>query len=282
MSPCTHRFHHSESTMQRRKGALSPTSSGNDVFPTQNGGGTLPQVDNNNNNRSHARKSNRMFTLPSIVSHGMVAIVVFAFAISLSIKDKNHPSNLWTTTSFYLSQSCPINIIEYLDRSDNRLPDERRNAPLIRVQPSTRPSKMTPVPSPYRKTFYYDGDKISQPIARALRSRGWQQVDSTTNAHLIYTYSNYADWAATLQPWQRFNYIPGYRKWNKKDTFAYYYKKWEREHTDRHPSVYVPETYLLTESEEEIQAFAKVLQNGGSKYPWVHKKANVNQGRVSR
>jgi hypothetical protein len=84
----------------------------------------------------------------------------------------------------------------------------------------------------------------------ALRSRGWQQVDSKKNAHIIYTYSNNADWAATLKPWQRFNYIPGYRKWNKKDDFAYYYKLWEAEHKDRPRSVYVPETYLLTDSTE--------------------------------
>jgi hypothetical protein len=275
--------------MQRRKGALSPTTSGcrNDDLPTpqNNGGGTLPQVDNDNNNKGHVRKDYRLFSLPSFVSHGMVAIVVFVFATTpTSLKHNNNlPSDLLTTASLYLPQYCPTNIIEYIDRYGYRLTDERRDAPLHhRGHPPTGASKMTPVPSQHRKTFYYDGDEISQPIARALRSRGWQQVDSEENAHLIYTYSNYAELAATLQPWQRFNYIPGYRKWNKKDTFAYYYKKWEAQHKDRSPSVYVPETYLLTESEEEIQAFAKVLQNGGSKYPWVHKEANVNQGRVSR
>jgi hypothetical protein len=138
---------------------------------------------------------------------------------------------------------------------------------------------MTPVPNQYRKTFYYDGSKLSMPIARAFRSRGWQLVDDTENAHVIYTYSNHADWAQELQPWQRFNYIPGYKKWNKKDEFAYYYKVWEHEHPERPKSVYVPETYLLTESEQEIRAFQKVLNEGGSKYPWVHKQANVNQGK---
>jgi hypothetical protein len=275
--------------MQRRKGALSPTKYGIDVLPTlhKNGiGGSSPQVNdnnnNNNNNNALTSKSTRRCTLASLVSHGMVAFVVFVFTTSFSIKDTNHPSDLLTTASFYLPHYCPTSIVEYIDQIGNRLAEERRNAPLHRVQPPTRSSKMTPVPSVHRKTFYYDGDKISQPIARAFRSRGWQQVDSPRNAHVIYTYSNNADWAATLQPWQRFNYIPGYRKWNKKDTFAYYYKQWEARHQDRPPSMYVPETYLLTESEREIKAFAKVLQNGGSKYPWVHKKANVNQGKVSR
>jgi hypothetical protein len=267
--------------MQRRKGALSPTRSCNDGFPTpQNGGGASSRVDNN---KSPARRwSYRTFPIPSLLTHGLVAVVVFVFTTSSSlIKDKNHPSDLLTAESLYLPHHCPTNIIDYLDGSANRLPEERRNAPLRRVEPPTRPSKMTPVPSQYRKTFYYDGDKITQPIARALRSRGWQQVDSETDAHLIYTYSNNADWATTLQPWQRFNFIPGYRKWNKKDTFAYYYKQWEAQHKNQPPSVFVPETYLLTESEEEIQAFANVLQNGGSKFPWVHKLANVNQGKVS-
>jgi hypothetical protein len=171
-------------------------------------------------------------------------------------------------------------MMAFVDWASNRLPLERRKASLTRVQPASQPKKMTPVPDAVHKTFYYDGEKLSMPVARAFRSRGYRLVDDTKDAHIIYTYSNNAGWAEDLEPWQRFNYIPGYRKWNKKDKFAYYYKIYELK-TNRPPSVYVPETYLLTESEEEVKAFQKVLQEGGSKYPWVHKKANVNQGKVS-
>jgi hypothetical protein len=260
--------------MLRRKGTLSPTSSGVGILPT-NSGRSL-QVDG----KGRISKSTlSKVTLQSIVSHVMVAIVVFIFATSSP--DTHIQTEILNTASAYLPHYCPTSLLEFLNWYGNRLPEERRHARLKRVQPSTRPSRMTPVPAQYHKTFYYDGSKLSQPVARALRSRGWQQVDSKKNAHIIYTYSNNADWAATLKPWQRFNYIPGYRKWNKKDDFAYYYKLWEAEHKDRPRSVYVPETYLLTDSKEEILAFAKVLKEGGSKYPWVHKQANVNQGKVS-
>ncbi|KAG7372599.1 tubulin-tyrosine ligase family protein [Nitzschia inconspicua] len=277
--------------MLRRKGPISsPTRSGFDVslLPTSNGGaGRSLQADDDDEDdgmKGHPLISTSpRISMQTLISHGIVAIVVFMFSSSSPCMDRGV---FRTTVSAYLPQTnnnhdCPTTILEYLDWFGDRLPNERKKTPLKRVQPATRtpPKIMTPVPSKYRKTFYYDGEEISQPVARAFRSRGWQRVDSTKNAHMIYTYSNNPDWATTLKPWQRFNFIPGYRKWNKKDTFAYYYKQWEAKHNDRPPSVYVPETYLLTDSKEEILAFAKVLKTGGSKYPWVHKQANVNQGR---
>lgn len=271
-------------TMLRRKGTPSASSSGAGLLPTSlsangkgRGGGGV--------NQRRASSNKYAFSIQSVTSHLIVAIVVFVFASSsssdLPTRQMMSTNDLLNSASAYIPHFCPTTLTEYLNWSGNRLPEERRHAPLQRVQPATVPSKMTPVPDRYRKTFYYDGETIEQPVARALRSRGWQQVDDRDNAHVIYTYANNAHWSNTLQPWQRFNYIPGYRKWNKKDSFAYYYKQWEARHSHRQPSVYVPETYLLTESEEEILAFAKVLKDGGSKYPWVHKEANVNQGRVS-
>ncbi|KAG7343438.1 tubulin-tyrosine ligase family protein [Nitzschia inconspicua] len=275
--------------MLRRKGPTSsPTRSGVDVsLPTSNGGGRSVQVDYEvDDMKGHPSTTSPRIPMQTLISHGIVAIVVFMFSSSSPCMDRGVFRT--TASSAYLpkynnnNHNCPTTILEYLDWFGDQLPNERKKTPLKRVQPAdTRipPEKMTPVPSKYRKTFYYDGEEISQPVARAFRSRGWQRVDSTINAHMIYTYSNNPDWATTLKPWQRFNFIPGYRKWNKKDTFAYYYKQWEAKHNDRPPSVYVPETYLLTDSTEEILAFAKVLKTGGSKYPWVHKQANVNQGR---
>jgi hypothetical protein len=122
---------------------------------------------------------------------------------------------------------------------------------------------------------------MSMPIARAFRSRGWIQVDSKRDAHIIYTYSNNADWARTLKKWQRFNYIPGYKKWNNKYTFVYYYNRYYQQLGRSEGSVYVPETYMLTdETEYDIQQFQSVLEKqGGRNFPWVKKEANVNQGR---
>jgi len=179
-------------------------------------------------------------------------------------------------------QSCPTTMVEFGNWFANTL-DSKRKASFsdIRIAKSstTKTKSFTPVPAEFYKTFYFDGSKISHPIARALRSRGWSKVDDTDNAHLIYTYSNNADWAEELQPWQRFNYIPGLEKWNGKSQFAYYYKQYE-ENTETPPSVYVPESYMLTETKTEIEAFRKVLMEGnGRDHPWVHKLSNVNQGR---
>lgn len=252
--------------MLRRKTAAAP-SSGNGVgLPARSA----------LNNKGH--RPSAVLSLRSIASHAVVAVVVFIIAISL--RGKSQSAIVTTATSYF--PHCPSTIIEYLNWSGNRIEEERRHASLKQVLPPSRPTKKTPVPPEHRKSFYCDGSKLTQPITRALRSRGFQQVDSKKNAQIIYTYSNKAEWGETLKPWQRFNYIPDYKKWNKKDSFAYYYKEWESKHPDRQASPYVPETYLLTENTAEIKAFAKVLKEGGSKYPWVHKRANVNQGKVSQ
>ena len=144
----------------------------------------------------------------------------------------------------------------------------------------------TPVPETYRKTFYYDGEKISMPIARALRSRGWTRVDTPEYAHLIYTYSSAPQLATALFPWQRFNYIPHIEKWNRKADFVYYYKQYYHRqqrraqqqarssssstgtstktstNVNRRMSMYVPESYMLNHNEQEILDFQKVLWDG--------------------
>lgn len=178
------------------------------------------------------------------------------------------------------SSSCPQNMVEFANWFGDTLDSKRKAAfQSIRIKDKKSRKAFTPVPSKYRKTFFYDGKKISQPIARAFRSRNWTRVDDTDNAHVIYTYSNNADWAADLYPWQRFNYIPGLEKWNQKLNFVYYYKQYEQA-TGKAPSVYVPESYMLTETKEEIEAFRHVLEKkNGKNHPWVHKLSNVNQGR---
>jgi hypothetical protein len=98
---------------------------------------------------------------------------------------------------------------EFADWFSNNL-DPKRKASFedIRIDSSNNElKKFTPVPNEYRKTFYYGGGKISMPVARSFRSRGWVQVDDIDDAHLIYTYSNNGSWADKLKHWQRFNYI---------------------------------------------------------------------------
>jgi hypothetical protein len=190
----------------------------------------------------------------------------------------------WTTHGSHI---CPSNIIEYINWSGSNVIyqgqvafRENRIDPydsLVRIHPPSVPKKMEPVPPKHRKTFYYDGKKISQPIARAYRSRGWTQVDGPANAQWIYTYNSNGSWGKGLQKWQRFNWTPDYQKWNSKAEFAYYYKQFERK--TKRVSQYVPETYMLSDSEEDALQFQQVLEQGGAKYPWVLKAGRINQGK---
>jgi len=180
-----------------------------------------------------------------------------------------------------LNPSCPTTMVEFANWFADTLDDKRKESfRHLKIKAgSTHTKKFTPVPPQYRKTFYFDGKKISQPIARALRSRGWRKVDETIYAHIIYTYNNNPSWAEGLRPWQRFNFIPDLHKWNEKSNFAHYYKKFERK-TGKAPSVYVPESYILTEDKKEIEAFRSVLnEKDGKNFPWVHKLSSVNQGK---
>ncbi|KAG7365589.1 tubulin-tyrosine ligase family protein [Nitzschia inconspicua] len=205
-----------------------------------------------------------------LISHVTIGLAVYLYA-------KNG--------SFF----CPVDLVEYINWSGSTALYQgalsfRSKGPyaydsLVRIQPSSVPKKMEPVPESHRKTFYYDGDKITQPIARAYRSRGWTQVDKPQQAQWIYTYNTNRPWGEKLKPWQRFNMLPFYQKWNTKDQFTYYYKQFQRAHPERAPSQYVPETFMLSETVEDIMEFQKKLESGGYKYPWVLKAGSVNQGR---
>jgi hypothetical protein len=188
------------------------------------------------------------------------------------------------------SNVCPSDIVEYINWSGStalyqgavsfRLNRVDAYVSLVRIHPASIPRKMKPVPPEHRQTFFYDGDKISQPIARAYRSRGWIQVDEPSQAQWIYTYNTNKGWGESLRLWQRFNMLPEYQKWNSKGEFAYYYKQFERAHPDRGPSQYVPETYMLSQSEEDIKEFQRKLEKGdGARYPWVLKAGLINQGK---
>jgi len=208
-----------------------------------------------------------------------LAFVMFASNLMVGLTVYTY---MQSPTSFGVlngASSCPKNMVEFGNWFGNTL-DSKRKASFRDMQITSKPQtkSFTKVPPQFYKTFYYDGEKISQPIARALRSRGWIMVDDTDNAHVIYTYSNNADWATELQPWQRFNFIPDHYKWNQKAQFAYYYQKYEKA-TGKPPSVYVPESYMLTDTKREIESFRKILNEHGKNHPWVHKLSDVNQGK---
>lgn len=164
--------------------------------------------------------------------------------------------------------------------SSRRLPNAGHRDGL--VEPSG-PVRVTPVPPGSVRTFYYDGWKVSMPIARALRSRGWSRVDDVRAAHVVYTYKQREDLGLDMRPWQRFNLIPNADLWNDKWTFVREYKRWQQQlepGRNNMASQYIPESYMLTDNKEDTEAFSRRLkEGGGAKYPWVMKEGDVNQGR---
>jgi hypothetical protein len=146
----------------------------------------------------------------------------------------------------------------------------------VRIHPAKIPKTVTHVPLKHQKTFFYTSKKIDHPVVRAYRSRGWIQVDDMDHAHWIYTYDANGEFGLHLKQWQRFNLLPDYQKWNNKAQFTHYYNLFQRQ-TGR-VSQYVPQTFILSDSEEEALQFQTVLEEqGGAKYPWVLKEGLVNQ-----
>jgi hypothetical protein len=217
------------------------------------------------------------FLVSVITSHLLLGYFVYMWTISHS----SCPNNMVQFLNWFGSSNLYKGVIP----TPSQLIPVRRtkedDTNLERIYPPSIPKTMTPVPAEYRKTFYYDGKKISQPIARAYRSRGWRQVDDTDTAQWIYTYNSNGPWGADLEKWQRFNWLPNYLKWNSKYGFALYYKKFEL--VTGRISQYVPETYLLsdTHAQQDIETFQKVLKTPqGSNHPWVLKAGKVNQVRA--
>ena len=216
-----------------------------------------------------------LFTM-AVLSHLLVAAAVWWLAVSLA----NQTRSLKGDNGM---QQGPTDIVIYMNRISNNLHPERKlaEAQLLHRWHEEQPRTLTPVPAKYRKTFYYDGTRISNPVARAFRSRGWRQVDSWNETQIVYTFHNNKKWAGQLQKWQRFNYVPGHVAWNHKYDFAWHYKRWERL-TGQTP-LFLPETYMIGDNIEDVIAFQQALEeSGGDKYPWVLKQSNVNQGRGIR
>jgi len=81
-----------------------------------------------------------------------------------------------------------------------------------------------------------------------------------------------------LHPWQRYNHIPGFPAWDRKDNFARGFQEY-RERNPEKKLDFLPETYTLGNEEGRL-AFEERLNNGGLEQPWVL-KVSV-QERVDR
>ena len=86
----------------------------------------------------------------------------------------------------------------------------------------------TTVPPERYRTFYTENEKISFSIARAFRNRGWRKARSPAEAHIIYHYREDYDVMYKLEPWQRYNHMPGSEYWNEKDQFIEAFDKYQQ------------------------------------------------------
>ena len=139
------------------------------------------------------------------------------------------------------------------------------------------PRKVTKVLNGHEKTFYWDGKQVTRPPVRSLRARGWRRVNNKEDAQFILEYDADKELYTKLKPWQRYSHIPGYKQWNNKDTIVDGFKAYQ----DKTGSdlFFLPDTYRLNVPEDVKMFEHRLTKEGGINYPWVLKKATINQGR---
>ena len=176
--------------------------------------------------------------------------------------------------------ACMVVIAKYakacffLSNADDANAVVRNNAMLSMQSLSKR---FTKVPDGHEKTFIYDGKAISRPAVRALRSRGWRQVNDESEAHLIFYYATTPRLFPTLKRWQRFNHLPNSDYWNDKADFVRVFKAHEKE-TGVVP-YFLPESYRLASRKERNAFKDRIIHGGGLNFPWVLKEPDVNKGK---
>lgn len=198
---------------------------------------------------------------------------------TVSKHKKRQLSPVKTCVILLVTVACSVVIVKYAKAcfslsNDGDDPLARRHAMLSMQSLSKR---FTKVPEGHEKTFHYDDRVISRPAVRALRSRGWRQVDDEEEAHLIFYYATTPRLFTALKRWQRFNHVPNSGYWNDKADFVKGFKAHEKE-TGVVP-YFLPETYRLASRKERNEFKDRIIQGGGLKFPWVLKEPDVNQGK---
>jgi len=114
------------------------------------------------------------------------------------------------------------------------------------------------LPSPqYSKTFYNECGKGCHPFVRALRSLGWQKVNSLEMGRLVLTFDKIKEeWleedSNPLQSWQRYAHLPTTYSWAHNVSAFYELVK--------DTSLYLPTTYRL-DNKEDREVLDKILNH---------------------
>jgi hypothetical protein len=137
------------------------------------------------------------------------------------------------------------------------------------VRPTVR-KQYTPVPENCKRTFYVASYvDFRLPVIRTLRSLGWTMTTNERTAHVIWDKLVQKERYIRLHPWQRYNHIPGFGSWDRKDGFAKGFQEYRARNPGKRLS-FLPETYVLG-NEEGQRAFEQRLDKGGMDQPWVLK-----------
>ena len=181
-----------------------------------------------------------------------------------------------------LSDSPPLQAYfamrSHEDAETSPLPALKKSVALIeRNKRTARTSRFTPVPDSARGTFWIDKTRVNKPVREGFEARGWRYVASHEKAHVVYTYLSNSSLWTTLEPYQRYNHIPGVSRWNHKDKFNEGMMKYKKSTGKQVWSV--PATFQLN-SLTERKNFRKVLfEQVGLSRPWVLKVPNLNRGK---
>eukprot|EP00548_Thalassiothrix_antarctica_P014582 CAMPEP_0194177090 /NCGR_PEP_ID=MMETSP0154-20130528/10942_1 /TAXON_ID=1049557 /ORGANISM="Thalassiothrix antarctica, Strain L6-D1" /LENGTH=536 /DNA_ID=CAMNT_0038891571 /DNA_START=87 /DNA_END=1694 /DNA_ORIENTATION=+ len=210
----------------------------------------------NNNNVRRERKS-----LPTIVW------IIITAAVTLIVRE------------YIAAHIGDVSTIDFVPTSSSIIPSSRVVGPPSNFIVTGKLSSYIKVPSKYRKTFFIDPKtSFRRTVIRAFRNRGWRKSEVAETAHMIWDKVVLAKRFTDLKPWQRYDFIPGFSSWDKKDNFIKGFNKYKSRHPEKDLYM-IPETYLL-DKKEDREAFSKRLyDNNGLSIPWVLKTPDVNNGQ---
>mmetsp|Transcript_30985 Transcript_30985/g.47259 ORF Transcript_30985/g.47259 Transcript_30985/m.47259 type:complete len:254 (-) Transcript_30985:817-1578(-) len=119
------------------------------------------------------------------------------------------------------------------------------------------------MPEGHEKYFYAPCSKNCHPMIRALRTLGWDKVNTIKEGRLVFSFKEDGELYDELQPWQRFNHIPNSSAWHDLSSQIGGWNQYAKK-TGKWP-YFVPESYRVTEDRKALES----RMESGVKENWV-------------
>jgi hypothetical protein len=111
-------------------------------------------------------------------------------------------------------------------------------------------------------------------VIQEYENRHYTRVSNVSQAHYIWREHEDKELYQNLQPWQRYNWIPGSELWDDKALFVQGMNAYTKKHSITLP--WLPRTFRLYDTEDR-NAFLKHLKHDtGKNQPWVLKISTKN------